>query len=114
MTYVATTVAAPATTISGGTVAVANNAFSGLTKIFIVGESSVPTTRPHLHVPRTVIRLLTLQIESPSHPFGGNVLDAPRINAVGARRPAVSPGAWVAPGATVVGDVSVAEEASVW
>ncbi len=41
-------------------------------------------------------------------------MDAPRINAVGARRPAVSPGAWVAPGATVVGDVSVAEEASVW
>ena len=41
-------------------------------------------------------------------------MENPRILSAGDRRPAVAPDAWVAPGATVVGDVSVAEDASVW
>ncbi|MFD5320993.1 gamma carbonic anhydrase family protein [Streptomyces sp. NPDC127098] len=38
----------------------------------------------------------------------------PRLIALEGRTPVLAPGAWVAPGATVVGDVHLAEESSVW
>lgn len=41
-------------------------------------------------------------------------MSAPWIRAVGDRRPAVDPDAWVAPGATVVGEVTLGAGSSVW
>lgn len=41
-------------------------------------------------------------------------LDRPRLLALGERRPTIDPDAWVAPGATVAGSVTIAAHASLW
>lgn len=47
-------------------------------------------------------------------PAAAPASDRPRLLALGERRPSIDPEAWVAPGATVAGSVSIAAEASLW